>query len=62
MSQQFLTRTEVAEYLGISKATLLEMERTQWALPRAVIVGKSRKYDKQAIENHFRQQSEKVSG
>lgn len=62
MSQQFLNRTEVAEYLGISKRTLLELERTPGALPPAVIVGKSRKYDRDAIEKHFRTQSEKVSG
>jgi predicted DNA-binding transcriptional regulator AlpA len=54
MAQQFLSRTELAEYLGISKFTLLEMERTPGALPPAVIVGKSRKYNRAEIEKHFR--------
>jgi hypothetical protein len=59
MSQQFLSRTEVAEYLGVSKDTLNQMEKTPGALPLPVVVSKSKKYDREAIENHFRPQADK---
>jgi predicted site-specific integrase-resolvase len=57
---RFLSRTELCEFLGVSKDTLKEMERTEGALPPAIIVGKSRKYDRDAIEKHFRPQAEQV--